>query len=455
MNKPPQEIEKNDKDSLFFYNPQSQAARLLGLSGLSWIFILLGILFAGYMTRQFTEIISFPIDDKWCPSNITTIGKHCFSDFGHPFARGGEPQVYLVGNLAAVNSPLLLFLFEFLRLFDYRIALMAYLVIGTLSVMSPIWWATRTWPSNAKYLAYFFIGFGSLGFITVLDRANPIMFIPGLVLWFVIAMENEKRNQVILVIAIMSAIKFWGPFFAIALIMDRRWRDLIKCGILTLLLYLFPLLYFPGRLLFKIQIALDGITSQKYANVFQPYVISISGLIRRISCAISSGDTCNTITANWGIFETSFFTTLIALSIAVWAAFQFARNQKSSVMRYIPLIALGAIALPTAQPYNSVLFIPAASLVLKWHSPFEKTEQKTIPRFLIPALLCGITPLPIWYWGDSVLSSTNGSGPTFRISDWLIPIVWSCLILETISLAHKSSQISTRPKAPQKRFYQS
>lgn len=447
MNNSTTGIEEKSEGSLFPFNPHSQAVRLLGLSGLSWIFILVGILFAGYMGRQFTEIISFRIADGWCPADVSAVGEHCFGDFGHPFARGGQPQVYLKDNLVAVNTPLVMLLFEFLRIFNYRIALTLFLAIGTLSVMSPIWWATRSWPSMTKYSAYFFVGFGSLGYITVLDRANPVIFFPGLIVWFVIAMENEKRNQVILVIAIMSAIKFWGPFFAIGLIMNRRWRDLIKCGLLTLSLYIFPLLYFPGRLLFKIQIALNGITTQKYADQFQPYVISISGLIRRLSCAISSGTTCNTITTHWGILGKGFFTALVALSVALWAACQFALNQKSSVMKYIPLIALGAIALPTAQNYNSVLFIPAASLVLKWHSPFDTTKLTAIPRFLIPALLCGITPLPIWFWGDSVLSSNNGSGPIFRISDWLIPIVWSCLIIETVWLAYRSQQISLKRKA--------
>jgi hypothetical protein len=432
-------IKKKTHGPFYSFNSQSAAARLLGLSNLSWIFILVVIVAAGYMGRHFTEIISFRIDDGWCPPDVTAVGKHCFGDFGHPFARGGQTQVYVKDNLVAVNSPLVMLLFEFLRLFDYRVALTVFLIIGTLSVMSPIWWATRFWPSNAKYMSYFLIGFGSLGFLTVLDRANPLILFPGLILWFVIAMENEKRNQVILAIAIMSAIKFWAPFFAIGLLMDRRWRDLIKCGLLTLALYVLPLFFFPGKTLLKIQITLDGITSQTYANVFQPYVISISGLIRRISCAISSGGTCNTVTANWGIFGTSFFTTLIALSVAGWAAFQFTHHQKSSVMKYIPLIALGAIALPTAQNYNSVLFVPAASLVLKWHSPFERAEQETTPKLLIPALFVGIAPLPIWFWGDSILSSTNGSGPLFRISDWLIPIVWSCLILETVWLTHKST----------------
>jgi hypothetical protein len=439
-------LKDNKESSITTFDSDSPAFRLLSLSSLGWIVVLLGMMCASYLGRHFTEVLSFSVADGWCPTNVSVIGQHCFGDFGHPFLKGGELQVYVKDNLVAVNSPLVMLAFEFIRIFDYRIALAIFLITGTLSVMSPIWWATRSWPSNTKIFAYFLIGFGSFGFITVLDRANPIMFFPGLILWFLIAMENDKRNQVIWIVALMSALKFWGPFFAIGIIMNKRWRDLFKCGALTLMLYIFPLLYFPGTLLNKIHITLNGVTSQYYANLFQPYVISISGLIRRISCAINSETTCNTLTNNWGIFGKSFFTPLVALSIAGWAASQFARNPKSSVMKYLPLIALGAIALPTAQMYNSILFIPAAALVLKWHSPFDDDGQTSVPKFLIPALLSGIVPLPIWFFGESLLSSTNGAGSVFRISYWLIPIVWSCLIAETSWITYKSKSVSESQK---------
>lgn len=425
-----------------FFNSQSEAARLLGLSGLGWIITLFGILYGGYLGRHFTEILSFNMADGWCPPNVSVIGQHCFGDFGHPFARGGQPQVYLKDNLATLNSPLTMFIFEFIRTFNYRIGLVLFLLIGTVSVMSPVWWATKSWPTMVRYITYFLIGFGSLGFITVFDRANPVIFFPGLILWFVIAMENDKRTQVILAIAIMSALKFWGPLFVICLIMDRRWRDVIKCALITLGLIILPLIYFPGRLITNAQITLNGITSQNYANFFQPYVISISGLIRRVSCGLSSGTTCYTVEANWGIFGKSLFTTTIALGLVIWAAFQFKSNQKTSVMKYVPTIVLGAIALPTAQMYNSILLIPVACLILKWHSPFDETTQSNLPKFLVPAVLSGIIPFPIWFFGNSILSSSNGDGPIFRISYWIIPIMWICLIFETIWRSHQSRHLS-------------
>jgi hypothetical protein len=413
-------------------NTQSEGTRLLGLLGLGWIVTLLGILFASYVGRDFTEILSFKVDDEWCPSNIAIIGQHCFGDFGHPFNRGGLPHVYLKDNLVAVNSPLVMLMFEFIRLFDYRIGLWLFLLIGTASVMTPVWWATKTWPMMAKFITLFLVGFGSLGFISAFDRANPVIFFPGLILWFVVANENDRREQAILAIAIMSAMKFWGPLFMICLIMDRRWRDMIRCTIITSALVVLPLLYFPGRMITKMKITLNGITSEEYANIFQPYVISIGGLIRRVSCGLTTGTTCNTVTANWGIFGKSSFATAVAIGVSVWAAVQYFRNPKTTVMKYIPIIVLGAIALPTAQTYNTILFIPAACLILKWHSPFSTICDSMNPKILVPAVLSGITPIPIWYFGDSVLSSTNGTGPVFRIAYWLIPIMWVCLLFETI-----------------------
>ena len=429
---------KNIDNTTLNFNSQSEGARLLGLSSLGWIVTLFGIIVAGYLGRHFTEVIVFNVADGWCPPNVTAIGQHCFGDFGHPFARGGQPQVYLKDNLVAVNSPLTMLLFEIIRIFDYRIALFLFLLIGTASALSPVWWATKSWPMMTRFISYFLIGFGSLGFISAFDRANPTIFFPGLILWFILAIENEKRTQVILAIALMSALKFWGPLFAISLIMDRKWRDVIKCAVLTLALYALPLLYFPGRFLTKAQITLNGITSQHYASIFQPYVISISGLIRRISCGFSEGTTCHTVSVHWGIFGTSLFTITIALSISAWAAIQYRKNPKTSVMKYLPVIVLGAIALPTAQVYNSILFVPAASLILKWHSPFGLNTQKGIPKLLVPAVLSGVVPLPIWLFSDSILSSANDwAGPVFRISYWIIPIMWALLIFETLCRSDK------------------
>lgn len=432
-----QEKQKSQKQLITYINTQSEGARLLGLLGLGWIITLFGVLIAGYVGRDFTEILSFKVADGWCPPDVTVIGKHCFGDFGHPFNRGGFPQVYLKENLVAVNSPLVMLMFEVIRSFDYRLGLWLFLLTGTASVMTPVWWATKTWPTMAKFITFFLVGFGSLGFISVFDRANPVIFFPGLILWFIVSNEKGKRGQVILAVAIMSAMKFWGPLFMICFLLDRRWRDMVKCTITTCAFFVLPLLYFPGQMLTKIKITMNGITSEEYANAFQPYVISIGGLIRRVSCGFTTGTTCNTVTANWGVLGKSSFATAIAMGITIWAALQYFKGQKTSVMKYIPLISLGAIALPTAQTYNSILFIPAACLILKWHSPFNINSETVPSKLLVPAVVSGISPIPIWYFGDSIISSTNGSGPVFRLAYWIIPIMWACLVFETVWLARR------------------
>ena len=142
---------KNIDDTTIKFNSQSEGARLLGLSSLGWIVTLFGIIVAGYLGRHFTEVIVFNVADGWCPSNVTAIGQHCFGDFGHPFARGGQPQVYLKDNLVAVNSPLTMLLFEIIRIFDYRIALFIFLLFGTVSALSPVWWATKSFAFGKNF----------------------------------------------------------------------------------------------------------------------------------------------------------------------------------------------------------------------------------------------------------------------------------------------------------------
>ena len=167
-------------------------------------------------------------------------------------------------------------------------------------------------------------------------------------------------------------------------------------------------------------------------------------MARRVVCAIRDHGTCNTLITNWGLEASSLFTGAIAVMLFLWAAWNFRRHPATSVMRYAPTIALGAIALATAQSYNAALFIVIAALILRWHGPHGCREIDRLPRTLIPALWAGMLPLAIYYTGNSVFSSTNGSGPVFRLSYWLIPLTWCAVVIET--LLSRFSQTTDSPR---------
>lgn len=409
------------------------------MTGLAWgwLVVLASILISGYFGHHFTESLSFRIDDGWCPDNRPVLGAHCFGDFGHPFFRGGEENVYVEGNVVAVNSPLVLLFFEALRNLPFVLALSLFLLLGTAASIGPCFWAIRKLPKSRWPSVLLLCGFGTFGFVTAFDRANPVLFLPIIALGVILQVERQRWTGAAILIAVGSALKFWFPVFLIPLIVKRKFGAALLSVILAAALHLVPLAYFPGKYETKLRISLKEIFSDRNNNFFQPYVISINGLVKRAACVLREHTTCNTLVTNWGIESTTLVAGGIAVLLFVWALWCFARFGYRNVLGYAPMLSLGAIALPTAQGYNSLLFLVTASLAIRWGSEMTDANWKSMPISLTVALWVGLLPIAVYTVGDSILSSTNGSGPVLRVQYWLIPITWLWVIGQTIYLGTK------------------
>lgn len=406
-----------------------------------WLFVIASIVLASYLGYSFTEAISFHVDDGWCPIGKSALGAHCFGDFGHPYLRGGFNDVYVNGNQVVLNSPFVLLIFEVLRLFPYRVILALFLSAAAIAMVYPVFAASRHFSGISRSAAIFTCGVGSLGFLSAIDRANPVVFVPLIAYQLVLMVDRGDWTRGAVLLAFGSAIKFWFPLLVLPFLLQRKFRHVLLSASLALMLHLIPLALFPGNYLANLQMSLRAIFSNDFQKLFQPYAISIVAFIRRIGCAIRDRGTCNTLSTDWGLESTTAIGVVVASLLILWASICYLRFPPKNVMRYAPLLSLGAVAVPTAQTYNSVMFITIAALVILWDS--EHSEAST--SWSLRLVLCStLPPFAIFFVGNSVFSSTNGSdpGPMFRLHYYLIPVIVLIWITHSLAIVYQQRNCS-------------
>jgi hypothetical protein len=418
---------------------------LIKLLSSGWSLSLFSFLVAGYYGIALSEALSFNVIDGWCQNSFQDgIGLHCFGDFGHPFYKGGYSEVYQYGNIVAVNSPSVMLMFEILGLLPYRIALAAFLSIGVFSCTWPVYIAAKQTDSRQTSLLIFLIVFGSFGFISAFDRANPILFMPGLVYWMMSAISKDNWRGATVAVIALASIKFWAPVFLICWIASRRYRYFLHAIVGIAGSYLIPMSLFPGKYFDNLRVMFSSILDQNTIKNFQPFAISLSSLIRRIFCAAFSRDTCQTHAFDWGFLASPVFGISIALLLSVVAFFAFTTFAQSPFLAFTPVTALTFLAVPTAQSYNLIIMIPLAALVIRDQGRTSRSMPNPVSialyRVVIGAIALTTSPLAFFYFGDSVFSSSNSGPPVFRLVYWLAPATWFVVFI------FYSREIMVRPK---------
>lgn len=414
---------------------------------MGWIAVLAFLIFYGYFNIPFTDALVFRIQDGWCVNSFRDgIGYHCFGDFGHPLQKGGFPSIYVPENIVSVNSPSIMAMFSLLTLTPYRVSLILYLGLGVVSCAAPFVNVIRGVSSHLRPILCFFGLFGTTGFIAAFDRANPIIFMPGL-LWALynsITSENWRKSSFLIIL--LSAIKFWAPIFVVSLLVRKKYRASLVVGVGVLSVYTLPMVLFDGGFRQNIQNMFGRIFTSNTNALFQPYSVSLTSLIRRLQCMFTEKSTCLTVDHDWGWTNSIVFNLACALSIVLAGIFIVKMFVNKSLIEFTALTAIPILAIPTAQVYNLVLIVPLVALLFRSHSGdqtrlMSKFSHNPVFSISIGLAASGI-PLPIAYFGDSLFSSSNGEPPVFRLNYWSTPVIWtSLLVVLTISAFQKLNEM--------------
>ena len=128
-------LEKTFKERMFFWGSI--------IAGISFIALWVN---SFYYQAPVSEIISFMVEDSWCPETNSGIGLHCFGDYYSPVAGFSMENPWADGYAYTPIAHQQFVPFDFLgRMFDTpRVGLLAYLLTGFISLLLPLIWAGRT-----------------------------------------------------------------------------------------------------------------------------------------------------------------------------------------------------------------------------------------------------------------------------------------------------------------------
>jgi hypothetical protein len=410
--------------------------------------VIIGIVFAGYKGIQWTELLSFRVDDGWCRTGIEGIGRHCFGDFGLAFNRGTFENVYVPGNLDATSTPLTAVIFEFFRLFSYDVSLTLYQGLMILSVFAPIFWSTSGFSLAIRFGASAILGLGSIGAITAIDRGNHVAIMVPLGLAYIISLEKKKWAQAVLFLTILSMLKFWGIMLIIGLLGHKRYRDSLKVALLTMFGSLGLLMFFPGDFHLKLTSMLASVSDNNYASKVAGYATSTHGLIKRMTCAMTTKDWCNTETHAKSLFSSSIVSLIIVLCLVGWCWWLLRVANAPIQIWGSSVLALTFMGVPDAPIYNTVFIVAIVALIF-W-SAFQQREDydygfKSVQSWrrssTVLIWVVALTQLPmtifIAYSGVGASKSVFASGttdvpPFFRLDYWTSPALWLLFVIVTL-----------------------
>ena len=196
----------------------------------------------------------------------------------------------------------------------------------------------------------------------------------------------------------------------------------------TPVISLFILWVFPGSLPNNLRSMLAMVTNRDYSNAIAGYSISIVGFLRRIACAISSADVCNTRSFSSSFLSSTFFSLSILLLLVVFALVLMRTKNVPTHLWVAMLVGLGFLGVPDAPVYNLSLTVVIIAIIAKTNVGF--TEWRIANSTLFLALLVSNTPITFFSNSVSRFSSTSGdTTPIFRSDYWLIPFVWILFII--------------------------
>ena len=146
-------------------------------------------------------------NDGWCKPPTESIGIHCFGDFNERVGLpAGDPQKGLVET--SPIGPLITTIGNLLSsLTTPRIALVAFLILYTICVVSPIAVESRRRPRTEQLRLTLLLALGTYPSIMVLDRGQSLALAIPLMYLYLRAVQHENFKLLTVSIVALSCIK--------------------------------------------------------------------------------------------------------------------------------------------------------------------------------------------------------------------------------------------------------
>jgi hypothetical protein len=162
-----------------------------------------------YFDVNFMEVISFIPNDGTCPYYHGVFGVHCFGDFSGPILGIRDiPNPWDVPFVYTPAGALVFYLFSTLGfLFNsLLVSLFFYLILLTVCLISPIYWASKNFKSLSPFLLLV-VGIMTTPFLSGVDRANTISISTLFLLYVSINFYQQNLTLLLVFITLCAVIK--------------------------------------------------------------------------------------------------------------------------------------------------------------------------------------------------------------------------------------------------------
>ncbi len=335
-----------------------------------------------YSVDMISSLVGGP-EDCWLDWGMQ-LGRHCFSDFALPASFAARPNPWApyplflqpIGNNypAAGMVPQAAFALVGEWLGAPRLGLLAYLLVLTIAVLTPAFWASLGARGLERAAVFVACGAVAVPAWTVIDRGNSVGFVVPIALLFLICLRRQRWGLVAVMVVLAALVKPQFAVLVVALFAARQWRlGVIAIGgvfLSNIAAYLLWPKDFPGTIVESIRNVFE---MGSYPGAFVgPYNVSFARALMSLRYSVELAWNTGSFAAlgmRDGIpvdflpLQRSLigyaFLVLIVVSVLVLG------RSISPVMAGMALLAAASLFTTVTNQYYLVFVLPIAALVVR------------------------------------------------------------------------------------------
>ncbi len=360
--------------------------------------------------------------DGWCTLGQQGIGVHCWGDFSairfssFTSAPSGPEAVYPLASR--------LVRFPFLALSDiagFQAALITFVIVSVICVVSPLIWAVRRTPWSAKPVVVTVAGITTAPAIMLLDRGNILALAVPLMLLALLGLVRDSPWTVAVATIAASSIKPQFVLLGVGLLALRHWRAAIVTFLGTGAILVAPYFVLGDRWFTGVTEWLRGAsrwsTSQPLSaswpnNISLPHVLYL----------LAHAGPWHSLPIVRTLVDRDYLVASAAIGVVVVAAIAVSGRRLPPLASGVALLAIACVGSPLTYAYYGVFTLPVFAIVYRYGVedwPRDTRLARTMPVLLAIPVVLGLSPLIIPF-GGALTSPTVSLLPLLSSGAWVI-----------------------------------
>ena len=405
-----------------------------------------------YFGADAISSLTFIPNDGWCDLTQMGIGNHCFGDYAI------MPQVVLATNpwdinigipwnypAAAMIVPLI-----FVSIGNFfqssQVGLFLFLGAAVAAIVAPGVWAGKGKSPVFRLLVWSLFGVLAVPAVMGLDRANSVIFVVPVILWFLVSIARGNFAQAAIAVTLAGMVKpQFALLFVIFLILRKwRWALISFAGILLANVGAFLLWpkTFPMSIVQSISNTLQYGTGVSLSSMY-PTNVSLAQGFYVGEYAVRSALGLN-VHESW-VDGHQNLVSLLFVAVILGVLF-LAYKKIPPVLVAIFVVVMAFLVAPTSWSYYLLFALPVAAVILRepahgtsggrgeWAGALD-VENMRSPWGKICGLLIALSTA---FSISRVLLPHQIDGGYLLTSGQIVPLIWSftmafCLVVWTVS----------------------